>query len=238
VPSIAVKDFNNDSRLDFAVTISRKDQIGILLRDKSEPFGQYTTFSTGIASYPSAVAVQDFDKDGRLDIAVANYKKNNICILFGFGNGSFMNCKTYPTGPYSVPNSIVIGDIDGDKNYDIVVTNSNTSEIGIFFGYRNGTFGVLKTYGTGYGSGPSFASIADLNRDNLTDIVIANTGINTVVIFYGTGNRTFSKSESYPFNYNYRPTSVVIGDLNNDSWSDITVANYGSNYVDVLLHTC
>jgi hypothetical protein len=158
--------------------------------------------------------------------------------LFGYGNGSFMNCKTYPTGPYSVPNSIVIGDIDGDKNYDIVVTNSNTSEIGIFFGYRNGTFAVLKTYGTGYGSGPSFASIADLNRDNLTDIVIANTGINTVVIFYGTGNRTFSKSESYPFNYNYRPTSVFIGDLNNDSWSDITVANYGSNHVDVFLYIC
>jgi hypothetical protein len=238
VPSIAVKDFNNDSRLDCAVAISRKDQIGILLRDKNGPFGQYTTFSTGIASYPSAVAVQDFDKDGRLDIAVANYQTNNICILLGYGDGSFMNCKTYPTGPYSVPNSIVIEDIDGDKNYDIVVTNSNTSEIGIFFGYRNGTFAVLKTYGTGYGSGPSFVSIADLNRDNLTDIVIANTGINTVVIFYGTGNRTFSKSESYPFNYNYRPTSVVIGDLNNDSWLDITVANYGSNYVDVLLHTC
>jgi hypothetical protein len=209
-----------------------------MLRDKSEPFGQYTAFSTGIGSAPSAVAVEDLDKDGQLDIAVANYKGNNICILLGYGNGSFMNCKTYSTGVYSVPNSIVIGDIDGDKNYDIVVTNSNTSEIGIFFGYTNGTFAIIKTYSTGYGSGPSFVSIADLNRDNLTDIVIANTGTNTVLIFYGTGNRTFLKSELYPFNYDYDPISIFIGDLNNDTWLDIVVANYGSDHVDVLLHSC
>jgi hypothetical protein len=236
--SIAIKDFNNDGRPDFAATLSRRDKIGIMLGDKSEPFGQYTAFSTGIGSTPSAVAVQDLDKDGQLDIAVANYNKNNICILLGYGNGSFMNCKTYSTGPYSVPNSIAIEDIDGDTNYDIVVTSFNTGEIGIFFGYTNGTFAIVKPYSTGYGSGPSFTSIADLNRDNLTDIVIANTGTNTILIFYGTGNRTFMRSESHGFPYSYQPISVVIGDLNNDNWLDISVANYGSNHVDVLLHIC
>jgi hypothetical protein len=209
-----------------------------MLRDTFEPFGQYAVFSTGTGSTPSAVAVQDLNKDGQLDIAVANYKGNNICILYGYGNGSFMNCKTYSTGPYSVPNSIVIGDIDGDSNYDIVVTKYNTSEIGIFFGYTNGTFAILQTYSTGYGSGPSFTSISDLNRDNLTDIVIANTGTNTVLIFYGTGNRTFMRSESHGFPYGYHPTSVVIADLNNDHWSDISIASYGSSNVDVLLHIC
>ena len=237
--SFVINDFNNDGRLDFAVAISRKDKIGIMLQNNNtEPFGQYNPFSTGIGSTPSAVAVQDLDKDGQLDIAVANYKANNICILFGYGNGSFMNCQTYPTGLYSVPNSITIGDVDGDQTYDIIVTNSNRSEINIFFGYRNRTFTIIKPYSTGYGSQPYFTTIADLNRDNITDIVVADYGTNSVLIFYGSGNRTFLRLESYSFNYDYRPTSVAIGDFNNDTWLDIGVANYGSDHIDILLHSC
>ena len=52
-----------------------------MLRNKTEPFGQYFSFSTGIDSTPTAVAVQDLDKDGRLDIAVAGYGADHIDIL-------------------------------------------------------------------------------------------------------------------------------------------------------------
>jgi len=38
--------------------------------------------------------------------------------------------------------------------------------------------------------------------------------------------------------YNARTQSVAIGDINNDDMLDIVVANYGTNYVEILLQTC
>ena len=37
------------------------------------------------------MAVGDFNKDTRLDIAVASYGSNNVGVLLGYGNGSFQN---------------------------------------------------------------------------------------------------------------------------------------------------
>jgi hypothetical protein len=35
---------------------------------------------------PTSVAVGDFNGDGKLDLAVANYRSNNVSILLGNGN--------------------------------------------------------------------------------------------------------------------------------------------------------
>jgi hypothetical protein len=70
------------------------------------------------------------------------------------------------------------------------------------------------------------------------DIVVTNIGINNVMLFLGTGNGTFLEPKSYTLGYNARPLSAAIGDFNNDSLLDIAVANYGTNYVQILLQTC
>ena len=57
-----------------------------------------------------------------------------------------------------------------------------------------------------------------MNKDNQTDIVITNTGISTVLVFYGSTDGTFSNKTSTSFDYDSRPRSAVIGDFNNDSW--------------------
>ena len=50
-----------------------------------------TTYSTGYFSFPSKLAVSDFNNDTHLDIAVANYGSDNIGIFLGYGNGIFAN---------------------------------------------------------------------------------------------------------------------------------------------------
>jgi hypothetical protein len=57
-------------------------------------------------------------------------------------------------------------------------------------------------------------------------------------VFFGLGNGNFLDPMSYSVGYDARPQSVTIGDINNDSLLDIVVANYGSNYVEILLQTC
>ena len=235
---MVAKDLNNDSRIDFLISLWKVNQIVIMSADRTEPFGSSTTFPLGTSGSPCTVAISDLNSDDRLDIAVANAEANKILILFGDGNGNFTKGEMYSVGVAASPSSIVIGDVNGDKQNDILVTNSHSNEIGIFYSYGNGTFEDVQTYQIGPGTEPSSISIADLDKDNLIDIVVANTGISTIVIFYGTGNRTFLKRESYSLGYNYRPISVVIGDVNNDGWLDIGVANYESGSADVLAHHC
>jgi hypothetical protein len=236
--SVAIGDFDNDNRADLAVANSNTVTIGIMLQDKTKPFGTQTIFPIGSDSSPTSVAVGDFNNDNRLDIAVANSGTNNIGVLLGLGDGTFDQQKVYSTGNYSGPSSIAVGDFNNDSQLDIAVANSNTNNIGIFLGLGNGTFAVMTTFSTGISSNPSSVTVGDLNKDNQLDLVVANSGISSVLIFYGYGNGTFTNPKSYSFGYDTRPQSVTIGDFNNDSLLDIAVAVYGTGDVEILLQTC
>jgi hypothetical protein len=146
--------------------------------------------------------------------------------------------KTYFTPFNSAPMYIATGDFNNDKQIDIVVANSNTNNIGIFLGDEEESFGIMQNYSTGYDSVPSSVAIADLDRDDQLDIIVTNSGTNTVLIFYGFGNGTFSEPLSFFFAYGSRPISAAIGDFNNHTWLDIAVANYGPGYVEIFLQTC
>ena len=50
-------------------------------------------------------------------------------------------------------------------------------------------------YSTGTSSRPYGVAIGDLNNDNILDIVIANSGTNIILTFYGYGNGTFGNED-------------------------------------------
>ena len=82
-------------------------------------FDPAVNFATGVA--PNAVAVGDFDRDGDLDLAVANFGSNNVSVLLGDGNGTFGAKTDFATG--TAPSSVAIGDFDRDGDLDLAVTN-------------------------------------------------------------------------------------------------------------------
>ncbi|CAM2728269.1 unnamed protein product [Rotaria socialis] len=236
--SIAIADFDNDGRKDFVTSNSNNNSISIMLRYKSEPFGTQSTIFTGDNSQPYSVVVSDFDNNGELDIAVANSQANNIGIFLGNGDGTFIDQYIIDSELISVPVFIAIGEFNNDEKVDMVIANANKNNICILKGYGNGNFTIVQCYSTGLGSEPSSVSVGDFNKNNQTDLVVTNKGINTVLVFYGIGNGTFAKSNSYSLGYNSRPVSAAIGDFDNDGWLDIVVTNDDWGYVDVLLQTC
>jgi hypothetical protein len=82
----------------------------------------------------------------------------------------------YSTGDKSAPCSIAVGYFNKDNSLDIAVANSGTQNIGIFFGYSNGTFSTQTTYSTGSDSVLSFITVCDLNNDTAFDIIVTNSG--------------------------------------------------------------
>ncbi|CAF4710501.1 unnamed protein product, partial [Rotaria socialis] len=135
---IVAGDFNHDNLVDIIVASNSTYSIDILLGNGDGTLRYYRAYSTGYDSSPVAMAVGDFNQDNSLDIAVANSGTDNVGIFLGIGDGTFTKqYTTYSTSLNSNPSSIITGDLDNDNHLDLLVTNSGTGSIGIFFGNGN-----------------------------------------------------------------------------------------------------
>jgi len=145
------------------------------------------------------------------------------------GNGTFAAGVNYTTGTH--PNSVAIGDLNGDGKADIVAANYGSGNISVFMNNGNGTFPATgTTYATA--TDPVSTVISDMNGDGKADIVVANE-TDTISILMSNGGGGFTTT-SYPTGH--WPLSLAVGDLNGDGKPDMATANYGSNDVSVLLN--
>ena len=107
--------------------------MGIFLGFGNGSFTEQVTFSTGDVSAPWYAIAGDFNKDGYLDLATANYGTSSVGVLTGYGNGSFGNLQTYTTGSGSNPTHVNIGDFNNDNQLDIIVGDETTTNVGVLF---------------------------------------------------------------------------------------------------------
>ena len=228
---LAVGDFNNDGRLDIAVTNNGNANIGFFFCLGDGIFSKQSTVSLINGTFPVAVEVGDFDNDNLLDIVVSKYYDNDISVLLGYGNGSFADQMTFSTG--LTPYCVAIGDFNNDNQTDIVTANWGSNDVSVLLGYGDGTFADEMRYPTG--SSPYSVTVGDFNNDTILDIVVANHGNDNVGIFLGWGNGSFSSQETFTTGFESEPNAVTVGDFNNDTLLDIIVVNYGTSNVGVLL---
>jgi hypothetical protein len=196
-----------------------------------------TTYSTGSYSEPRGVAVVDVNSDSKLDIIVANSGSDTVGVLLNTGNGTFAEQTNYSTGSGNCrPQDVAVVDVNNDSKPDIIVTNANSNNVGIFLNTGNGTFTPQTNYSTGSNSYPFGVAVVDVNSDSIPDIIVANSVSNNVGIFLNTGNGTFTPQTTYSTGNTSYPWSVAVVDVNNDSKPDIIVANYNRGNVGVLLN--
>ena len=129
--AVATADFNNDGRLDLAT--SNYDQttgdgtLSVLLGTGDGSFQPAQTSATGL--YPLSLAAGDFNADGKLDLATANYDDSftgddDVSILLGKGDGTFAAAVALSISEaYSW--SIATGDLNADGKLDLVVTSDD-----------------------------------------------------------------------------------------------------------------
>ncbi|CAF0871599.1 unnamed protein product [Rotaria sordida] len=217
--SVAVGDFNNDHQMDIVVANSGTNTIGIFLSQDNETFTNQQIYPTGFDSRPYSLVVNDFNNDNYLDIAVANYGTNNIGKVYSLNS--------------SRPVFITIGDFNNDNQTDIVVAIRDTNTIGILLGNGDGSFQDQITYSTGYDSFPCALVVGDFNKDNQLDIAVANYGTDNIGIFLGYGNGSFTNQKTYTTTLNSKPSSIAVGDLNNDNYLDIIVTHSATGKIGI-----
>jgi hypothetical protein len=235
--SVAVGDFRGNGILDLAVAdegIYPTGMVSVLLGNGDGSFQAPVSYAVGADA--TAVAVGDFNGDGKLDRAVANFGSNTVSVVLGNGNGSFQAPRNFPVG--HGPHSVAVGDLTGDGKLDLVVADTeygNGDGVRVLLGNGDGTFQPARTYAAGLGA---FSVVVDdFTGDGILDLAVAAAGApfgsgEGMNVLLGNGDGTFQPART--FAAGGFPTSVVAGDFTGDGILDLAVANSGGNNVSIL----
>lgn len=180
--SIVAGDFDDDGRVDLAITDYGTGTVGILLASIFGGFQPMESYPTGDGA--REVSAEDLDGDGVLDLVVVNELANTVSVLKGFPGGVFLPFGDYETGENPV--SAAIGDLDGDGLPDLAVANLDSNTVSFYRGFGDCTFSQKIDFTTS--DRPSSVVAGDLNSDGLLDLVVSvgNTGVEVLFNQCGT----------------------------------------------------
>ena len=131
----------------------------------------------------------------------------------------FETAHSYAVG--ILPESVAVGDFNGDGKLDLAVANQGSGTVSILLGNGDGTFQTAKSYAVG--SNPDSVAVGDFTGDGTLDLAVTNAGSNTVSVLLGKGDGTFLAATSYATGS--VPVSVAVGDFTGDGKLDLAVAD-------------
>lgn len=190
-----------------------------------------------------AVAVGDFNGDGILDVALANFCSDNTCaqgsvtVFQGNGDGTFTPGGTFLTGAqYST--AIVTADLNGDGKLDLIVANEcqinsgcadSNGIVSVLWGKGDGTFQQPAATYNSQGSIAWGLALADFDGNGTLDVAVVNQQgqvccDGTVAILFSDGRGTLTVGPAYDSG-GMNPTFVSAADVNGDGRPDAVVVN-------------
>jgi hypothetical protein len=193
------------------------------------------TFDAPINYYPTsvpiAVAVGDFNGDGKLDVVTGGYVSSTlqteITTFLGKGDGTFPtteSARLQISGFW--PNRLTPVDLNRDGKLDLLAM---TGSVVSLLGNGDGTFRYVGSYDTSITS----LAVGDFNGDGIPDVVTTPYGNQTYAnIWFGNGDGTFRAGPTV--NLSETPYSASVADLNRDGKMDLVFSGYFSDVLVAL----
>ena len=226
---IVARRFDGDRKIDL---VAAEQNVGDIAFLKGKGNGH---FADPVVSDPdlfsgSGLAAGDFNRDGKLDVAMSDYL-GAVGISLGDGHGEFGPAKPYETD--AKPAGVIARDLDRDGRVDLATANEDGNSVSVLKGRRGGKFATQTSYLAG--SHPYGLASADFNEDRRPDLV-ASTRIGTegVDVLIQKANGSFKPG--VPVGTGGDSLAVVTTDVNRDGHSDVafTKASPNPNVVSVL----
>ncbi|CAF4271254.1 unnamed protein product [Adineta steineri] len=231
---VHVADFNNDNRSDLILMhasgenfwTSDNHVFTILLGIENGTFQTQNMLSRVMPQRLQQISVIDLNNDKKVDIVMILYKDYNVYVMFGKGNATFssefplfvrINCDL---------RELVVGDVNNDSYFDIVVYDHSSLHIYVFFGQSNGTFQSPKWFFTTIDAKKSKIVIGDFDNDDQSDIGFIYTNWKDLVYMINQyNNNSFSVNEKVKtiIEPGQNLHSAFVGDINGDNHLDIII---------------
>lgn len=232
------------SRHLYKSTLSLQILAGIILA--ASPVQAERVFDTEehyiMDSAPKSIAVDDFNEDGKEDLAVAVWHSQDrseplstsgtVSILLNQGDGKFGDKTDYIVGPS--PTTLVSADINGDGKADLAV-GGDTGILSFLPGKGDGTFGEKREVPLGE-SGISSLVAGDFTGDGRTDLAASLRGEyrgeisgNSLILLQADDGGSIRQVKTYPLGIDLEegplPQSMIKADVNRDGQPDLVIAN-------------
>ena len=231
--SIRIMDFDLDGKLD--IVIADGHPAAIIPNRGTGSVSVLYGFGNGtfrapprytVAGSIRQIAVADFNKDGRPDMALA-LSQFTFSLMLAQPGGGFTTKQITPGGNNSSIQSLVAGDFNGDGNPDVAVAGG--LQAAFLPGAGNGTFGSPVVFTLKNTATQLIA--ADFNGDGRPDLAVATNGAygatdpdQIAVLLNSAGG---FQAPTY-LTTGLKPAGLAAADFNGDGKLDLAVANAGN----------
>jgi cysteine-rich repeat protein len=175
---VIATDVDGDGLLDLVDTCGQPTQaMDIFINQGNQTFDVFPTgVQTGVE--PTELVSGDFDKDGSVDLVVAQQTDNNVSFFSGKGDGNFEQAVNLNAG--EAPVAIAVADVDGDGFLDVGVVNLNANTATLLLGIGSVAVSAPIVFSTG--QLPSEILLEDINGDGAIDLLTLDKNSNQVSI--------------------------------------------------------
>jgi hypothetical protein len=196
-----VGDFNGDGRDDLMFTWDHYGENKLYYGTAGGGFtsqGQ-TIEASAINGYPDKTLTGDFNGDGRADLLFGWSYSGDTRLFFGKAGGGFDYSSSY-AGPSDIntnPDSVLIGDYDGNGTDDLILTWNSSSQVKFYTCINNSFVEIPNYLDPEWFLSSENVVTGDFNGDSATDVFSADSaaGTNYLLLSSSTdGNDTLTGS--------------------------------------------
>lgn len=245
---LAIADVDGDGKLDILATDSNDGLISIFRNIGTNSTLTTNSFADRVDILTDAgvrcIAVQDLNQDGKADIVVGNSQQDTVSIFENQSTpGAISFAPPVVLNAAAGPTAVIIADIDGDGNPDIVTANNGllASPVAIF--QNPGITGDIDTNSflprvdfAGNSLADTLA-VGDLDGDGKLDIVVGSISGQTVSVYRNVSSPVLLNANSFAapvdFTNSSAVTSVALADIDGDRKLDIAFLAGATNTFSV-----
>jgi type II secretory pathway component GspD/PulD (secretin) len=232
---------NTDSTPDLVIASQINNSVIILLGNGDGTFTDpKTAVSYVVGNQPSSIVLNTFNTntDANLDFVVTNFADNTYSVFTGNADGTFTQVKGSPfhlptgqTGPIAVTSA----DFNGDGKQDLAIVNQTTNNVTVLAGNGDGTFTPFPGSPLAVGKFPVAIASGTLAGGTGPSLAIANQNDDSITVYLGNGNGTFTVSSQSPLATTSAPGGVVIADFAGTSTGGVAATERSSGTVIVYV---